>query len=229
MPTSETPRQAAIRQSVGGENDGPSRQLGRFVKIVAENDETDMRIRRRLPPRPLPARQRPHLVLSQGYPAAASPSRTRTSPTSIRTSRVENGVQFGDLPEFCDFGYMARVAGERRGAVVAGARPGHAQEPPRLTQTLNNDTDLAWDRGTEPDLAGYEVVWRETTEPDWTHVIPVGDVTSATSRTSPRTTSSSGSVRWTTTVITARWPGRTRRPDPGLTVCATEMTVALTW
>ena len=37
-----------------------------------------------------------------------------------------------------------------------------------------------WQRGTEPDLAGYEVVWRETTAADWTHVIPVGDVTTAT-------------------------------------------------
>jgi hypothetical protein len=34
-----------------------------------------------------------------------------------------------------------------------------------------------WTRGTEPDLAGYEIVWRETTAPEWTHVIPAGDVT----------------------------------------------------
>jgi hypothetical protein len=47
-----------------------------------------------------------------------------------------------------------------------------------LTPMPTNDTDLTWTRGTEPDLAGYEVVWRETTDPDWTHVIPVGDVTS---------------------------------------------------
>jgi hypothetical protein len=46
--------------------------------------------------------------------------------------------------------------------------------------TLTNDSTLQWTRGTEPDLAGYEVVWRESTAPDWTHVISVGDVTSAT-------------------------------------------------
>ena len=45
---------------------------------------------------------------------------------------------------------------------------------------LTNDSTLQWTRGTEPDLAGYEVVWRESTAPDWTHVISVGDVTSAT-------------------------------------------------
>ena len=63
--------------------------------------------------------------------------------------------------------------------MVAGAGPGTPKNLRVLTQTLNNNTDLVWDRGNEPDLAGYEVVWRETTEPDWTHVIPVGDVTSA--------------------------------------------------
>ena len=49
-----------------------------------------------------------------------------------------------------------------------------------LAAALTNDTTLQWDRGTEADLAGYEVVWRETTEPTWSHVVPVGDVTTAT-------------------------------------------------
>ena len=48
-----------------------------------------------------------------------------------------------------------------------------------LTPQVTNTTDLAWDHGTEPDLVGYEVVWRETTDPDWTHVVPVGNVTTA--------------------------------------------------
>ncbi|WP_433060939.1 hypothetical protein [Dactylosporangium sp. CS-033363] len=45
---------------------------------------------------------------------------------------------------------------------------------------LTNDTTLRWTRGSEPDLAGYEVLWRDSTAPEWTHVIPVGDVTTAT-------------------------------------------------
>ena len=36
-----------------------------------------------------------------------------------------------------------------------------------------------WNANTEPDLDGYEVVWRETTDSDWTHFIPVGNVTTA--------------------------------------------------
>jgi len=39
---------------------------------------------------------------------------------------------------------------------------------------------LSWDANPEPDLAGYEVVTRETSAPDWTDAIGVGNVTSVT-------------------------------------------------
>ena len=45
VPTSETPQQAAIRRSTGGENDGPSRQLGRYIKEYGENKSTKMEVR----------------------------------------------------------------------------------------------------------------------------------------------------------------------------------------
>ena len=48
------------------------------------------------------------------------------------------------------------------------------------TTQLTNDTTLNWDANPEPDLAGYEVVWRESTDPLWTHSIPVGNVTTYT-------------------------------------------------
>jgi len=45
---------------------------------------------------------------------------------------------------------------------------------------LSNDTDLRWDKNNEPDLAGYEIVWRETTDAVWTNSKPVGNVTTFT-------------------------------------------------
>jgi hypothetical protein len=94
---------------------------------------------------------------------------------------VENGKQYGDLPEFCDFGYIARVARVNGAALWSLARaPGTPKGVRVRTSGLTNDTELYWDRTPDPDLAGYEIVWRETTSPEWTHVIPVGDVTTAT-------------------------------------------------
>ena len=90
-------------------------------------------------------------------------------------------MQFGDLAEFCDFGYVTRVAKVNAAALWSLAQaPGTPLGVKILTSGLTNDTTLRWQRGTEPELAGYEVVWRETTAPDWTHVIAVGDVTSTT-------------------------------------------------
>jgi hypothetical protein len=95
--------------------------------------------------------------------------------------RVEHGIQYGDLPEFDDFNYIARVARLNAAALATLARaPAYPKNVFILTQRLTNDTDLKWDANTEPDLAGYEIVWRDTTAPTWTNARFVGRVTSYT-------------------------------------------------
>jgi Zn-dependent M28 family amino/carboxypeptidase len=181
VPTTETPAEANIRRSVGGENDSPARQLGRFVLSVAQNESTDMRVRV-VYRRDRYLRGGDHIsFLQQGYPAARFTEPNEDYAHQHQDTRVENGKQFGDLPEFCDFGYIARVARVNAATLWSLAQaPGTPRAAKIDTSRLTNDTTLAWQRGTEADLAGYEVVWRETTAPDWTHVIPVGDTTTAT-------------------------------------------------
>jgi Zn-dependent M28 family amino/carboxypeptidase len=181
VPTTETPAQAAIRQSVGGENDGASRQLGRFVADVADNRDTGMNVRviwRR--DRYLRSSDHVSFIL-QGYPAARFTEPRENFDHEHQDVRVENGVQFGDLIEFCDFDYIARVTKVNAATLWSLAQgPGTPKSAGIDTTQLTNASTLLWQRGTDADLAGYEIVWRETTEPDWTHVIPVGDVTTAT-------------------------------------------------
>jgi hypothetical protein len=181
VPTSETAQQASIRQSVGGENDGPARQLGRFVQSVAENEFTGMRVRV-IWRRDRFLRGSDHIsFLQQGYPAARFTEPRENFAHEHQDTRIENGVQFGDLPDFCDFEYIARVTRVNAATLWSLAQgPGTPKGVVVLTSQLTNDTTLRWLRGTEPDLGGYEVVWRETTSPDWTHAIPVGDVTTTT-------------------------------------------------
>jgi Zn-dependent M28 family amino/carboxypeptidase len=178
VPTAETPAEATVRQSVGGENDSPSRQLARFAQDVAENDATGMDIRI-IYRRDRYLRGSDHIsYLQQGYPAARFTEPNEDFRHQHQDVRVEDGVQFGDLPEFCDFRYIARVARVNAATLWSLAQaPGTPRGAKIITSTLTNSTDLVWTRGTEPDLAGYEIVWRETTAPEWTHVIPVGDVT----------------------------------------------------
>ena len=122
----------------------------------------------------------------QGYPAARFTEPRENFNHEHQDVRVANGVQFGDLPQFVDFDYTARVAKVNGAALWALAtNPStpknlqiHTTPPPGLPGT--NLTALNWDANPEPDLAGYEVVMRETTAANWTSAIGVGNVTSVT-------------------------------------------------
>lgn len=188
VPTLDTALQAQLRVLVGGENDSQSRQLGRFVKSVGENEETDMTVwmvNRR--DRYLRASDDVSYE-SQGYPALVfrEPNENFNHPhNDVRVDAT--GTQFGDLIEFDDFEFIQRVA-----RVNACALWGMSQAPgtPKNLQivaiVLTNSTTLTWDQGTDPNLAGYEVVWRDTTAPDWTNAIPVGNVSTVTLPISPK-------------------------------------------
>lgn len=181
VPTSETPAQANTRRSVGGENDSATRQLARFVSDVGDNDATGMNVRV-VYRRDRYLRGGDHIpFLEQGYPAARFTEPAEDFAHQHQDVRVEDGKQYGDLPEFCDFDYIARVT-RVNGAVLwtLAQAPGTPREARIVTSNLTNDTELKWALGTEPDLAGYEVVWRETTESEWTHVIKVGLTTTHT-------------------------------------------------
>jgi len=186
IPTAVTQGQISIMQATGGENDGVTHQLARFVTDVAPFSLTGMNIRV-IWRRDRYLRASDHVSFQgQGYPAARFTEPRENFNHEHRDVEVVNGVQFGDLAEFVDFDYTARVAGVNAAALWSLAtNPGtpknlkiHTTPPDSFSGT--NFTTLTWDANTEPDLAGYEVVWRETTAPDWTNVIDVGNVTAVT-------------------------------------------------
>ncbi|MET7752921.1 M20/M25/M40 family metallo-hydrolase [Micromonospora sp. NPDC005367] len=181
VPTAETPGEANTRRSVGGENDSPSRQLARFVKDVADNGATGMDVRV-IYRRDRYLRGSDHIsFLEQGWPAGRFTEPHEDFAHQHQDVRTVDGKQYGDLPEFCDFGYITRVARVNGAALWSLAQaPGTPKGAIIVTTDLTNNTTLRWQRGIEPDLAGYEVLWRETTAAEWQKVIPVGDVTQVT-------------------------------------------------
>ncbi|GIE89250.1 M20/M25/M40 family metallo-hydrolase [Actinoplanes regularis] len=181
VPTAETVAEASTRRSVGGENDGPSRQLGRFVGEVAANPQTGMDVRV-VWRRDRYLRGSDHVsFLLRGYPAARFTEPRENFAHEHQDVKVVDGVQYGDLVEFCDFGYIARVARVNAATLWSLANaPGTPKGVVIDTTQLTNRTTLRWTLGSEPDLAGYEVLWRETTAADWTDVVAVGKVDTAT-------------------------------------------------
>jgi putative aminopeptidase FrvX len=180
VPTAATANTIAQMQVIGNENDSSSRELGRFAKSVAENEATDMTIWL------INRRDRYEFAgdqiafQRQGFPAARFTEPNENFNHEHVDVQVINGVQFGDLESFLGFAFLARVARVNAATIWSLAQgPG---TPKNVALSLgfppSNSTNLSWDQGSDPSLAGYEVVWRETDDSDWTHVIPVGNVTS---------------------------------------------------
>jgi hypothetical protein len=97
--------------------------------------------------------------------------------------RVENGIEYGDLPKFVNFEYVANVARVNAAALASlAASPAPPAKVRIDTHELENDTTLLWE-GARGGM-GYEVVWRATSSPQWEHVQDVGNVTRATLKVS---------------------------------------------
>src|SRR5688572_2621734 len=178
VPSNETEQQAATRRSVGGENDSPARQLGRYIKEQSDRYLTNFKawiIYRR----DRYGRGGDHIpFLERGFPAVRFTEPDEDYTHQHQNVRTENGVFFGDTPEFVDFAYTANVA---RVNLIALASLANAPAKPRnvgiVTSRLTNDTELKWDANDDADIASYEVVWRDTTAPEWTNSANVGNVT----------------------------------------------------
>lgn len=187
VPTLDTSLQAQLRVLVGGENDSQSRQLARFVKSVGENEDTDMTVWLMFR-RDRYLRASDHVSYQrQGYAAARFTEPNETFAHEHQDVRVENGVQFGDLIDFDDFAFMERVARVNAAALWSLSQgPGTPKGLQIVAAVLTNSTTMTWAANTDPDLAGYEIVWRETTASDWTNAIPVGNVTLVTLPIAPK-------------------------------------------
>jgi hypothetical protein len=159
---------AALR--TGGENDLPTRQLARFIKDAGERYVKDFKVdivwrRDRY------LRGGDHFpFLDAGYAAVRFTEPIEDWRHQHQNVRVEDGVQFGDLPEFVDFAYVAQVARVNAAALAALALGPSAPKDVEMENIrLEGDTTLRWKPNPEPDVAGYRIVWRETTAPQWQH------------------------------------------------------------
>ncbi len=181
VPSNERPEEATVRRGVGGENDSAPRQLARFIKETGERYVSGMRVMM-VYRRDRYLRGGDHIpFLERGFAAVRFTEPNEDYRHQHQNVRLERDVQYGDLPQFDDFNYIRNVARVNAASLAALAlAPARPKNVGLLTTRLTNDTDLKWDANKEPDLAGYEIVWRDTTSPVWTNARAVGNVTSFT-------------------------------------------------
>jgi hypothetical protein len=170
---------AALR--TGGENDLPTRQLARFMRDAAERHAPQLKVdviwrRDRY------LRGGDHFpFLDAGYAAVRFTEPLEDWRHQHQDVRMEGGVQFGDLPEFVDFDFVANVARVNAASLAALALgPSIPKEVEMENLRLEGDTTIRWKANPEPDIAGYRIVWRDTTAPDWQYMKDVGNLTRET-------------------------------------------------
>jgi hypothetical protein len=170
-------------RALGGENDGPSRQLARYIASVAKEYIPSATLQ------PLVVFRRDRYLRGgdhfsfneQGYAAVRFTEFRENYNHQHQNVRTENGIEYGDLPKFVDYDYIANVARLNAAtlATLASAPP-----PPvnvrLLTKELQNDSTITWEPSAGGLATSYEVLWRDTAAPDWQHAQDVGSVTRAT-------------------------------------------------
>ena len=183
VPVAADEKQLRQIRGLGGESDSTSRQLARYIADVARTYQTEVkpllifRLDRYL-------RGGDHYSFNeQGFAAVRFTEYREDFNHQHQNIRVENGIEFGDLPKFVNFEYVANVA-RVNAATLASLASGPAPPAKVLIDTheLENDTTLMWEgaRGA----SGYEVVWRATSSAEWEHVQDVGNATRATLKVS---------------------------------------------
>jgi hypothetical protein len=166
-------------RGLGGESDSASRQLARYIAEVARTYDVGIkpmlifRLDRYL-------RGGDHLSFNdQGFTAVRITEYRENFTRQHQNIRIENGIEYGDVPEHVNFDYVSHVARLNAGALASlASAPAPPSQVHILTKGLENDSTLTWESVTG--ASGYEVLWRATTSPEWEHVQTVGKVTKAT-------------------------------------------------
>jgi hypothetical protein len=177
-PVKETTPALRTLLQTGGENDSVTRQLARHVKETGERYVPGFKVNI-IYRRDRYLRGGDHSpFLDAGYAAVRFTEPHEDFNHQHQDLRTENGRKIGDLVDYVDPDYVAQVARVNAASLASLAlAPAAPQDVKVKTANLDNGTDLVWKANTEPDLAGYRVVWRDTTAPQWQGATFVGNVT----------------------------------------------------
>jgi len=180
-PVKELTEELRTLLQTGGENDTPPRALGRYVQELGERYVQTMHVTL-IYRRDRYLRGSDHLpFLERGFPAIRLTEPNEDFRHQHADVKTEGAHKLGDLPDFVDFEYVAQVARINVAAFGSLARAPAAPKSVFLeTKKLEHGSTLHWTMGSEPDLASYRIVWRETTSPTWQHSLDVGKVARTT-------------------------------------------------
>ncbi|MBS1545317.1 MAG: M28 family metallopeptidase [Bacteroidetes bacterium] len=168
LPSFETEKRAKSIRQFGLENDGKSRQLARYTKEVGERYVDNLQVvmiyrnDRFL-------RGGDHTpYVDNDYAAVRFTEMNENFTHQHQDVRQENGIKYGDLPEFMDFEYLRKNTAMNLANLANLAKaPGIPEEVKLDNRNLTNSTSLQWKAPKSGQVKGYYVLLRETTSAVW--------------------------------------------------------------
>lgn len=174
VPPTETDRERQMRRFYGGEVDGISRQLARYVHKTTKTYMPEMNpmMVYRLDRFGRGGHHRPFNDL--GFPGIRIMEAHENYTQQHQDIRTENGVNYGDTFEHVNFPYAAKLTAVN---AINMASLASAPPPPKsvaIGGIVEASAKLKWDK--VEDAKGYKIYWRDTTSPTWDHSRYVGDI-----------------------------------------------------
>lgn len=173
VPAAAKPEDITRLRNLGGENDSTSREVARYIRATAKEY--------------LPSSFQPTLIFrrdrfgrggdhtafnEEGFAAVRFTEYREDYNHQHQNIRTENGIEYGDLPKFVDYSYVANVA-RTNAASLASLASGPA--PPvnvRIdTRMQTNNTTLTWEPSPGGLATEYQILWRDGDQPYWQHAM----------------------------------------------------------
>ena len=175
VPPTETEQERNMRRFYGGEVDGISRQLARYVLKTTETYMPEMNpmMIYRLDRFGRGGHHRPFNDL--GFPGIRIMEAHENYNRQHQDLRTEDGIEYGDVVEGVNFDYTAKLTAVNAITMASLAWAPPAPKNVKIGGIVEPSTKLQWDK-IDGDIAGYKIYWRDTTAPQWQYSRFVGDV-----------------------------------------------------
>lgn len=180
VPPTETERERNMRRFYGGEVDGISRQLARYVHKTTETYMPEMNpmMVYRLDRFGRGGHHRPFNDL--GFPGIRIMEAHENYTQQHQDIRTEDGIEYGDVVEHVNFDYAKKLTAVNAINMASLAWAPPAPNNVEIGGIVEPSAKLRWERKDDDHIAGYKIYWRDTTSPVWEHSRYVGDVDSFT-------------------------------------------------
>lgn len=176
----ETEQERRMKRFYGGEVDGVSRQLARYVYKTTKTYMPEMNpmMIYRLDRFGRGGHHKPFNDL--GFPGIRIMEAHENYNQQHQDIRTENGIAYGDVIEHVNFDYVKKLT-----AVNAISMASLAWAPPAPTEVaiggiVEPSVKLKWEQENPEDVKGYKIYWRSTTSPTWDHFRYVENVNEVT-------------------------------------------------